>query len=323
MRWGIIGTGFIANQFAEGLAVLPLAELVAVGSRAAQTANNFADKFNVPHRYDSYQALADDPDVDVVYVSTPHSLHKENSMLCLDAGKAVLCEKPFTINATEAEAVVNLARKNRLFLMEAMWTRYIPLIIKVRQMVVQGVIGELQILVADIGFRPKFDPQSRLFDPNLGGGALLDVGIYPVSMARMFFGSPSRISSMGQFGQTGVDERGAVILGYEGGQMAVMYMSIRNNTPNEAILLGSKGQIRIHNPMNRPTTFTLSRPGRADEVNEVPIDGNGYNYQASEVMRCLQEGQLESPTMPLDESLAIMRTMDEIRTQWGLRYPME
>jgi predicted dehydrogenase len=323
MRWGIIGTGKIAKAFATGLTVLPEAELVAVGSRTAKSANEFADIFGVPHRHASYESLANDPNVDVIYVATPNTLHKENSLLCLQAGKAVLCEKPFTINAAEAEVVIQLARAKELFLMEAMWTRFIPLVGKVRQLLADRVIGDLQMLVADLGFWADFDPLHRVFNPQLGGGALLDLGVYSISLAWMIFGSPSRITSMAELGETGVDEQAAIIMGYDEGQLATLYTSIRTDTPAEAILMGTKGQIRIHPPMFRPTKLTLSLTGQEDSVIEMPLEGNGYNYQAAEVIRCLQAGKLESNTMPLDETLAIMKAMDQIRDQWGLKYPME
>ncbi len=324
IRWGILGTGSIAKKFAKGLTVLPQAELIAVGSRTQESADRFADQFQVPHRHAGYEALANDPEADVIYISTPHSLHKENSLLCLEAGKAVLCEKPFTINALEAELVINLARKKELFLMEAMWTRFIPLVAEVRQMLADGVIGEIQMLAADLGFWAEFEPEQRLFNPQLGGGSLLDVGVYPVSMASMIFGgSPATITSTARLGKTGVDENAAVIFGYEQGQIATLYSSVRTNSPSEAIIMGTKGRIKIHRLMFKPTKLTLSLNDQEDETIEMPLEGNGYNYQAAEVMRCLQTGKLESETMPLAETLAIMQTMDQIRTQWGLKYPME
>jgi len=323
IRWGIIGTGNISSQFARGLAVLPDAELVGVGSRTRPSAEAFGAKFDVPHRHASYEALARDPNVDAIYIGTPHSLHRANSVMCLQAGKAVLCEKPFTINAAEAEQVIKLARENRCFLMEAMWTRFLPLSEKVRELLAAGTIGPVQMLTADLGFRARFDPKHRLFDPELGGGALLDVGIYPISLASMIFGPPTRITSMAHMGQTGVDEQAAVTLGYEGGQLAVLYASIRTTTPKEAILMGTEGQIRIHAPMFVPSKLTLSVSGQDDKVIEMPFTGNGYNYEATEVMNCLRAGRLESELMPLDETLSIMRTLDAIRAQWGLKYPME
>ena len=294
-----------------------------MGSRAQASADAFGDKFDIPHRHASYEALAHDPDVDVIYIGTLHNLHRENSLLSLQTGKAVLCEKPFTINAREAEEVIAFARSQKLFLMEAMWNRDIPLVVKLRQMLAEGAIGQLRMLVADLGFRTDFYPACRLFDPRLGGGALLDVGVYPVSFASMLFGQPSRVTGMAHLGETGVDEQSAMILGYDQGQLAVLFSAVRTPTPEEATLMGEGGRIRVHPPVYCPSRMTLSRPGQADEVIEAPYEGNGYNYEAVEVKRCLRAGLLESEIMPLDETLSIMKTMDELRAQWGLKYPME
>lgn len=323
IRWGILGTGVIARKFALGLKAAPGAELVAVGSRTQAAADEFGDTFGVPRRHASYEALAHDPEVDVIYISTPHSLHKDNTLLCLEAGKAVLCEKPFAINAAETEAMIKLARQKKLFLMEAMWTRFLPAVLKVRQLIAEDAIGEVRMLMADLGFRAEFDPKSRLFDPALGGGALLDVGIYTVSFASMLLGTPVRVTSLAQLGQTGVDEQSAMLLSYAGGQLAVLAAAVRTDIPSEAIIMGTKGQIRVHAPIYCPVRLTLSRPEQGDEIIDAPLEGNGYNYQALEVMNCLRNGWLESATMPLDETLSIMRTMDEIRAPWGLKYPME
>ncbi len=323
IRWGIIGTGKIAKAFAVDLAVLPDAELVAIGSRSIESANRFADTFDVPHRYASYQALTNAPDIDVVYIATPHALHKENSLLCLEAGKAVLCEKPLTINATEAESIINYARAKKLFLMEAMWTRYIPLIVKLRELLAKDVIGEVQILVAGLGKVEPFNPEYYVFDPHLGGGILLDAGVYPVSLASMVFGPPVKITGIAHLSKTGVDEQAAIILGYDQGQLATLYMSLKTNIPPGMTLMGSKGRIRIHPPIFNPTQLTLSLTGQDDEIIEMPFRGNGLNYEAIEVMHCLRAGKLESDIMPLDETLTTMRTLDQIRAQWGLTYPME
>jgi predicted dehydrogenase len=323
IRWGILSTGWIAKKFAEGLSVLPDAEIVAVGSRAQETADVFGDEFDVPHRHASYEALAEDPDVDVVYIGTPHPFHKGNSLLCLEAGKAVLCEKPFTINAGEAQQVIALAREKGLFLMEAMWARYIPIIVKLRELLAEGTIGEVRMLTADLGFRPEFDPRSRLFDPQLGGGALLDVGIYPISFASMVLGTPSRIASMATMGQTGVDEQAGIVFGYDEGQLAVLHTGLQANTSIEATVMGTQGKICVHSPWYYGTALTLSIEGREDEVIELHYEGNGYNFEAAEVMRCLREGKLESKVMPLDETLTIMQTLDAIRAQWDFKYPME
>jgi predicted dehydrogenase len=322
IRWGIIGTGEIAKKFAAGLKALSDSELVAVASRATKTADIFGNLFYVAKRYDSYQSLAQDPDVNVVYISTPHSLHKENTLMCLRAGKSVLCEKPFAINAKEATEMIQFARQRQLFLMEAMWTRFFPLMTRVREMIASGIIGEVRMVMADFGYRSD-DQKNWVFDPNFGGGGLLDVGIYPLSFSHWIFGIPSQITSMPHLGSSGTDEQSAVILGYEGGRMALFASATRVETPQVAYLLGTKGRIHIHSPWWRPQTLTLSVNGRANELIQIPYQGNGYNYEAAEVARCLREGRTESDTMPLDETLSIMKTMDAIRAQWNLKYPME
>jgi dihydrodiol dehydrogenase / D-xylose 1-dehydrogenase (NADP) len=323
VRWGILGTGAIARQFFEGLNALPEAEALAVGSRSGTSAEEFAEERGIPRRYASYEELAADPDLDVVYVATPHPFHAANTELCLGAGKAVLCEKPFTVNAVEAERVVGLARERGLFLMEGMWTRFLPLMERVRALISTGGIGEPRILTADFGFRAPLDPASRLFAPDLGGGALLDVGVYCVSLASMVLGQPVRTVGLSHLGETGVDEQAAMILEHEAGRLSNLSIGIRTATPQEATILGTEGYLKIQAPWWRPTTMTISRPGREDETVEAPITGNGFNYEAAEVMRCLDEGRNESGIMPLDETLSVMRAMDDLRAAWGLRYPSE
>ncbi len=323
IRWGILGTGNIAHQFARGLRSVPDAELVAVGSRNQPSADQFAAEFNVPTRYGSYDALAVDPQVDAIYISTPHPFHKDNTLICLQAGKAVLCEKPFALNVREGESMIALARERHLFLMEAMWTRFLPVHVKLRELLADHVIGEVRLLNADFGFRADFDPHGRLFDPNLGGGALLDVGVYPVALASMILGEPSRIVSMADIGSTGVDEQAGLVFGYPQGQMALLATASRTETAQEAILSGTLGRIKIHSPWWQATRLTLSLKGQADQHFDLPFEGNGYNYEAAEVGRCLRAGQIESPIMPLAETLAILHTMDQCRAQWGLRYPTE
>jgi predicted dehydrogenase len=323
VRWGILGTGSIARQFVEGLGTLPDAEVVAVGSRSEATAESFARERGIPRRYASYEDLAADPDVDVVYVATPHPFHAANAELCLGAGKAVLCEKPFTVNAGEAERVVGLARERGLFLMEGMWTRFFPLMGELRRLLSEGAIGEPRMLTADFGFRDEFDPRSRKFDPDLGGGALLDVGVYCISLASHLFGAPSEVAGVGHLGETGVDEQAAAILRHEAGRLSVLSFATRTGTPQEATVMGTEGYVKIHSNWWRPKALTLHRPGEEERLVEAPIDGNGFNYEAAEVMRCLREGRAESDVMPLDETLSVMRTMDEIRAAWGLRYPGE
>jgi predicted dehydrogenase len=354
IRWGILSTGKIAHSFAQGLRHLPDAELAAVGSRTQAAADRFGDRFSVARRHGSYEALAADPDVDVIYIGTPHNLHCENTIMCLEAGKAVLCEKPFAINAAQAERMIAAARRKNLFLMEAMWTRFLPSMIELRRLVAEGIIGDIQMIEANFGFPADFKPEGRLFNPELGGGALLDLGIYPLSFAYYLLGRPSRIQSMADLGSTGVDERAGVILGFPKGQIAVLHFSLTADMPCEATIMGTKGRIRVHAPIFRPEKLTISRRalappktsrvpeavkriakhpllapitnrliGPRNQVLSLPHEGNGYNYEAAEVMRAVREGRLESPRMPLDESLDIMRTMDRIRAPWGLKYPVE
>ena len=323
IRWGIMGTGRIAGDFATGLAELPDAILSAVGSRTAESAARFADRFGVPRRHASYEALIADPEIDVVYVGVPHPLHHPLTRACLEAGKPVLVEKPFTINAAEAAELIELARARRLFLMEAMWTRFLPLMERFRALVAAGAIGEPRLLLADFGFRHGGGPQHRLFDLALGGGALLDVGVYLVSLASWLFGAPDRLAGLSHLGPTGADEQSAVVLGFPAGQLAQLTAAVRTDTPQEVTLAGTEGTIRIHPLWWKPTRLTLSRPGQAEETIELPFQGIGYNYEAAEVARCLRAGLLESPIMPLAETLAIMRTLDALRAQWGVRYPTE
>jgi predicted dehydrogenase len=323
IRWGILGTGAIAHKFATGLNDLENIELLAVGSRSQASADTFADEFKVERRHSSYEALATDPDIDAIYISTPHPFHKENTLLCLAHGKAVLCEKPFAINTKEALEMISFAREKKVFLMEAMWSRFLPHMVKVRELIDKDTIGEVRMLEADFGFRTDVNPESRLFAPEMGGGALLDVGIYPVSLAFMLFGAPVEVKSFARLGSTGVDEEAAMIFSHREGQLSLLSTAIRLNTPFEATITGTKGYIRIHSPWWGPSDFTLHVGGKKPKKVKVDTLINGYNYEALEVSQCLREGRLESDTMPLDETLAIMKTMDTIRSQWGLKYPME
>lgn len=321
-RWGILGTGRIAGLFAQGLGALEDAELVAVGSRRQDTAEAFAATFGAKRAHGSCEALAADPDVEVVYIATPHPLHAEHSLLCLAGGKAILCEKPFALSAAEAERVVEAARERGLFLMEAMWTRFFPLMDTLQGLIAAGRIGEPRLLQADFGFRTDFNPAHRLFDPALGGGALLDVGVYTVSLASFVLGQPSAVRSSATLGETGVDEQNAVILEHESGALALLYSAIRTQSAQEALISGTEGRIRLHAPWWQPERLTL-HTAAGEEIFEAPLPHNGYAFEAAEVARCLQAGALESPLMPLDESLTIMKTLDRCRAQWGLRYPKE
>jgi predicted dehydrogenase len=323
IRWGILSTGNIASKFAAGLQALDDVELVAVGSRSQASADAFAGKFGARKGYDSYEALAADPEIDAVYIGSPHPFHTANTLLCLEAGKAVICEKPFAMNARDAKTMVDLARQKQLFLMEAMWTRYFPVMVRVRELLAQEVIGEVRMVEADFGFRTNFNPSHRLFAPELGGGALLDVGIYPTSFAYMVLGQPQSVTSLAHLGETGVDENSAMLFKYANGALAVLSCAVRTETPQVAIINGTKGRITVNRRWWMPRTLTLEIYGEEEQHFDLPPVGNGYNYEAAEVGRCLRAGLLESEIMPLDETLKIMHTLDEIRAQWGLTYPME
>ena len=322
IRWGILSTGNIAHQFAKGLGDLPGTELVAVGSRSQKSADAFGDEFGVRNRHASYEALAADPEVDAVYIGTPHPFHRDNTLLCLAAGKAVLCEKPFALNSTQAREMVAAARAHKTFLMEAMWTRFLPHMVKLRELLAEGAVGEVRLLQADFGFRTSFDPAHRLFDPALGGGALLDIGVYPVSFAHALFGPPAEIKSFGNLGATGVDEEAALLLRHEQGQLALLATATRLQTPHLAVLNGTSGRIELKNWWY-PTDLTLYRDGLEPETIAVPCPLNGYSYEALEVNACLREGRLESDLLLLSETLEIMTTLDAVRAQWDLRYPNE
>jgi predicted dehydrogenase len=323
IRWGILGTGNIATSFATGVATMRDAQLAAVGSRSQATADAYGDRFNIERRYASYAELAHDPDLDVIYIATPHSLHLENMLLCFEAGKPVLCEKPFTINASQASQAIERARQRKLFVMEATWMRFTPMMVEIRKLLAEEVIGDVRMVNADFGIRVDFDPKFRLFDPELGGGGLLDVGIYPLSLAQMILGTPAQITGLAELGQTGIDEQSACVLGYAGGELAVLHSAIRTETPQEATIMGTEGWIRIHSPWWMPQVMSIHKPGATPQIVEIPFEADGYTYEAAEVHRCLREGKLESELMPLAETVAIQETMDTLRGQWGLRYPME
>jgi predicted dehydrogenase len=326
-RWGVIGTGGIAAAFLTDLAYLPSAQVVSVGSRSTASAQGFADRFGIENRYGSYEELVNAPEVDVVYVATPHPLHHMCAMLAIKAGKACLVEKPMTINLTEAASLVAAARAGGTFLMEAMWTRFLPHVVRIRELIAAGRLGEVRSFMADFGERVAEDPTNRAYAPELGGGALLDLGIYPLSFASMLFGAPTQVCAVSTPAFTGVDGQTSVILRYAQGQQALLFASLDARTPNGASINGTKGRIEIAGDFLAPSTFRLipegSRTGETIESYEVPHQGRGLRHQAAEVGRCLRAGLLESPVMPLDESLTIMTTLDEIRSQIGLVYPSD
>jgi len=318
VRWGILGTGSIATKFALGLRAADNAELMAVGSRSTQTAEAFAREHGAARAHASYNELAEDPDVDAIYIATPHVLHRENTLACIAGEKAVLCEKPFAMNAREGEEMVTAARNAGTFLCEAMWTRFLPGTRRVRELISKGVIGEPRQLECDFGFRTDLDPEGRLFNPALGGGALLDVGIYCVAYARMVFGSaPAEMHSSAHIGETGVDEQSAYLFRYESGALARMSSATRTQTAHRATISGTEGSIEI------PGFWHAQELIVNGELERHPHKGNGYTHEAIAVGEALAAGAKECAEIPLDETLEIARTLDELRGQWGLSYPAD
>jgi len=323
LRWGIIGTGGIASAFATDLALLPTADIVAVGSRTQQTADSFGERFAIAHRYASYEALANDPEIDAVYVATPHPAHFACTLLAIRAGKAVLVEKPFTLNGGEARTLVAEARAHGTFLMEAMWTRFLPHVVRIRQIIAENRLGEVRSFTADFGEHFVEDATHRSFAPALGGGALLDLGVYPLSFASMLFGPPDKITARSHPAFTGVDSQTSVILEYVGGRQAVLFTTLEGHTSNRASINGRDARIEIAGDFFAPTTFRLIERNGVLEIHNIAHVGRGLRHQAAEVARCVDAGLTESPWMPLDETLTIMDTLDEIRRQIGLQYPAE
>lgn len=326
IKWGILGTGGIAEKFATDLVHAENGELYAAGSRTKEKAASFAEKYSIAHAYGSYDELVQDPNVEAIYVATPHPFHKENVLSALHAGKAVLCEKPMTVNAKELEELVATAREKNLFLMEAMWSRFLPALIKVREWIDAGKIGEVKIVKAEFGFHIGWDPEGRLLNPALGGGALLDAGIYPVSFASMIFGpNPKRLWTTAHIGETGVDEHFSILLDYGEGKTASLHGGVRLHLPNDAFIHGTKGYIHVPQFLFADQA-TLHVNGEEPELfkdNRADQGISGYKFEAEEVGRALLEGKKESSVISLDESLDIMRLLDQVRAEWGLTYPFE
>lgn len=324
IRWGILATGKIAHKFATGLAELPDAHLQAVASRDQARAEAFAREFGIVQAHGSYEALAADPEIDIVYVASPHALHRDHTLLCLAHGKHVLCEKPIALNAAQAQEMFEAAQQHGRLLMEAMWTRFLPAWQQARQWLDQGLLGDLRLLQADFSFLAHtFDPQHRNFNPALGGGALLDIGIYPIALAYWLFGEdPIEVQTTATLGQTGVDEQSAYLFRYANGAQAILNSSFQTHGPKEALLCGTKATLRV--PLFwRASELIVERHLQEPTHHAFPFAATGLQHQASAVMEDLRAGRLENATMPPAESLRLMHMMDRLRASWGLRYPGE
>lgn len=319
-NWGIIGPGRIAHKFAQDLQKLPNARLHAVASRSVERAQAFAEKYGAPHYYGSYPEIIDCPDLDVVYIATPHVGHFENTLLCLRHQIPVLCEKPLAVNLRQVQRMILTAQQTQTFLMEAIWTRFLPTHLKMWELINSGAIGEVQSVKADFGFQASFNPDGRLFNKALAGGSLLDIGIYPVFLAMNILGKPDDMAAFGQIGPTGVDEEVGILFKYKTGQMAHLHSSIRSDTKTEAYIYGEKGTIYLHSRWHEPSTMSLLKPGQSPAYFHFNYETHGYSYEAIEVMRCLEAGKIESEHLPLQFSADLMDVLFSIRHQIGLVY---
>ena len=320
VRWGILAPGGIAERFAADLALVEGAELAAVGSRSQASAEAFAERFGFARAHGSYADLAADDGVDVVYVATPHAMHFDAALLCLEAGKAALVEKPITLDLASAARLVQAAHAGGVFLMEAMWMRCNPAIRKIHELVEDGAIGWVSAIHADFGLHGPFPAEHRLRDPKLGGGALLDLGVYPINLVHLILGPPSEVRSWAHLTPEGVDENTGVLFGFQSGAVAALTCSINGESRNAASITGTEGRIDLPPGFFVPREFTLTRPGRDPETFDFPFDGNGYQFEAAEVQRCLQAGALESPLMPHSTTLELMNLLDAIRSEIGVAY---
>lgn len=330
VHWGVVATGRIASIVTSDLALLPDAVLHAVSSRSRAGAEEFAARHGFRRAYSDddgglpgYVQLIQDPDVDIVYVATPHASHFAVAKAALEAGKHVLCEKPITLNARDAAVLAELARRKGLFLMEAVWTRFLPSMQRAAEIIASGELGEVRSVQADLGFpAPRF-PGARLWQRAAGGGALLDVGVYPLTWALIALGAPQSLTAAAHVNGDGVDAETAVILSYSSGAFAQFLVSLTTVSTQTATVSGTNGMLRCNAPLFNPTELALTFGSGETRLETFVPAGHGYTYQLREVIRCLQLGLTESPTMPLDDSLMAMSLLDEVRRQAGITYPSD
>jgi len=324
IRWGIIGAGNISSKFATALVKLEGTHITAVAARDLDRAKEFAKRFQIEKAYGSYEELAKDPDIDVIYIGTLHTEHKENAAMCIRNRKAVLCEKPFTLNQTDTKYLVDLAREYNVFLMEAMWTKCLPITKNVKRWIQDNLIGNVKYIRVTFGYQAKFNPESRLFNPLMGGGALLDVGIYPISYAINLMNKlPDHVTGSAYIGRTGVDEINTVSMSFCEGAVADLSSAVSANTGDDALIVGEKGMILVPYFWRAESALRYDTEGNLVEEISIPHAVNGYEYEAEEVNDCLREGHLESGTIPLADTINVMKIMDEIRKDWGVVYPQE
>lgn len=324
IRWGILGCGHIAHSFAHSMQFVENAEISAVASRTPGKAAKFAAQFKVARSFTTYEDLVAQADLDVIYIATTHNFHYANMLLCLENNKAVLCEKAFTLNRFQAEDVFQRARAKKLFVMEGMWMKFNPCFQYLQNFIREGKIGDVRLIKANFGIHVPFNPSHRLYNPNLAGGSLLDLGVYPLTFARVLYEkSPVRIESTAYLGKTGVDEESSYILEFPEKKQAMLYASCRVETPHVASIFGTMGRIQVPNFFH-PSGFewTYNNDSKVQKV-DLPYDSPGYQYEIEEVNFCLQKGKMESKIQSWTDSLEIMSLMDNIRQQWRLKYPDE
>lgn len=323
IRWGILGCGKIAKKFTADLSLVEDAEVYAVASRDRINAETFAQEFKSKKSFDNYEALAADPDVDIIYVATPHGLHHEHVMLCLQHNKAVLCEKAFALNAQQAKEMIQTAKAKRIFLMEALWTKFTPAYAKMMELIQKGSLGDIQNVLINFGFVPQPPVAARIFDPALGGGTLLDIGIYNVFFALSALRKPDHIEASMTPASTGVDSQCAILWKYNNGAMAQLFSSYTTHLATEADISGTKGRIRLTHRFYAPDTTVEFYPGRADSKQIVPVEkvkGFGYHYEARHAGQCLRQGKTESDIMSHADTLLLMEMLDAIRAKAGIVY---
>lgn len=319
IRWGIIGLGKIAEKFANDLVKVPHTQLHAVASTSIERAKDFAQKFHVPYHYDSYQDIFKTPDLDVIYIATPHTSHADNAILCLKNKMPVLCEKPFAMNLKEVQKMVDTAHENDTFLMEAMWTRFIPVIQKTQDLIAEDRIGKIKTIHADFGFVAPFTPERRTLNPALGGGALLDIGIYPAYLSLLLLDYPTAVHAVSTFGQTGVDETTSFVFKYPQAT-ALMNATFASRTRTEALIYGEKGYIHLPERFHETRTLTLYETDKDPITFTFEQESKGYNFEIEEVNNCLRNNKKESVKMPLSMSVKLMSLLDEIRLKAGIKY---
>ena len=326
IRWGILGCGRIARKFASDLRLVTDAELIAAGSRNKETLLSFAKDFSCNHLHNSYEELVANSEVDVIYIATPHSHHYEHTLLCIGHNKAVLCEKAFAINSKQAKEMVDTARKKNVFLMEALWTKFLPHYKKLQELLQKNTLGDVKSVLVNFGFKASSNSPQRLLDPILGGGTLLDIGIYNVFMTTSVLGKPDSIEATMTAASTGVDEQIAVVFKYSNGAIAQLFSSFVTNLPIQAEINGTAGCVTLTSRFYEPSaTIQLSKQ-IPYEREIVPVEkeaGFGYQYEARHVNECLKKGLTESPVMTHADTLMLMETLDAIRMKAGIKYPAD